>query len=286
MAAYADSMLAFADQTLNAVGLNLQPKLATIGRLDGEYDRGMRALDDHKYDDAVRLFDSVIIGKGSRADGALYWKAYALNRLGRRDDALAAIAQLRRDYASSHWLNDAQALETEVRQSSGQPVSPAQDSNDDIKLLALNGLISADPAQAVTLIEGVLKGNGSPKVKDRALFVLTQNQSPQAQQLLMNYAKGAGNPDLQIRALRYVGMSGSADARKQLASIYSSSTDSTVKRQILQSFMVSGDKETLFNIAKGEKDQDLRLGAIRQLGVMRAVDQLMQLYAAESSPEI
>lgn len=285
MAAYADSMLAFADTTLNALGMNFQPKLATT-RLDGDYDRGMRALDDHKYDDAVRLFDAVVNGKSARADGALYWKAYALNRLGRRDDALAALAQLRRDYAASHWLNDAQALQAEVRQSSGQAVSPAQDSNDDLKLFALNSLMNGDPERAVPLIDGILKGSGSPKLKDRALFVLTQSQSPQAQQLLMNYAKGAGNPDLQLRALRYIGMSGSSDAHKQLVSIYNSSSDAAVKRQIIQSYMISGDKDDLMNIAKNEKDQELRAAAIQQLGAMNAVDQLSQLYAAESSPDI
>jgi len=283
MTAYADSMLAFADTTLNGLGLNFQPR---AGRLDGNYDRGMRALDDHKYDDAVRLFDGVINGKSSRADGALYWKAYALNRLGRRDDALAALAQLRRDYSTSHWLNDAQALEAEMKQSTGQPASTAQDSNDDLKLFAINSLMNGDPERAVPQIEGILKGNSSPKLKDRALFVLTQSQSPQAQQILMNYAKGAGNPDLQVRALRYIGMTGTSDARKQLLSIYNGSNDAAVKRQIIQSFLMSNDKDDLVSLAKNEKDQDLRQTAIRQLGAMRAVDQLMQLYAAESSPEI
>jgi tetratricopeptide (TPR) repeat protein len=278
-------MLAFADTSLNALGINLQPKLPT-GRFDGEYDRGMRALDDHKYDAAVRSFDAVINAKSTRADGALYWKAYALNRLGRRDDALAAIAQLRRDYAGSHWLNDAQALEAEVRQSSGQAVSPAQESNEDLKLFALNSLMNNDPERAIPQIEGVLKGNSSPKVKDRALFVLTQSQSPQAQQLLMTYAKGAGNPDLQLRALRYIGMSGSSDVRQQLVSIYNGSSDAEVKRQILQSLMMSRDKDALFNIAKAEKDQSLRLSAIRQLGAMRGVEQLTQLYTADSVPEV
>src|SRR6202040_3098686 len=90
-------------------------------RGDGGYDAGSSAIDQHKYDDAVRYFDMVINAKSSRADGALYWKAYALNRAGKRDEALAAIAQLRRDYATSAWLNDAQALEAEVKQSNGQP---------------------------------------------------------------------------------------------------------------------------------------------------------------------
>jgi hypothetical protein len=269
---------------LNRSGFLFQPKLAT-GRFDADYENGTRALDDHKYEDAVRRFDTVINTKSARADGALYWKAYALNRLGRRDDAVAALAVLRRDYPNSRWLNEAQALEAEVKQSSGQGVSAAQETNEDIKLMAINSLMNADPASAMPLLEGVLKGNSAPKVKDRALFVLTQNQSPQAQQILTQYAKGAGNPDLQVRAIRYIGMSGTNDARAQLSSIYSGSNDTGVKRQIIQSLMTSNGKDSLFNLVKNEKDEELRAEAIRQLGAMRAIDQLSQLYKSETSED-
>ena len=269
---------------LNQSGVLLQNKLR-IGRPDADYDAGTRALDEHRYEDAVRRFDAVINIKSARADGALYWKAYALNRLGRRDDALAALAVLRRDYPNSRWLNDAQALEAEVKQGSGQAVSAAQETNEDIKLMAINSLMNADPNSAMPLLEGLLKGNGTPKVKDRALFVLTQNQSPRAQQILAQYAKGAGNPDLQVRAIRYIGMSGTNDARQQLASIYSGSNDVEVKRQVIQALMMSNSRDALIDLAKNEKDAELRAEAIRQLGAMRAVDQLGQLFKSETSED-
>jgi HEAT repeats/Tetratricopeptide repeat len=269
---------------LNGSGLLFQGR-SGAGRFDADYDSGTRALDDHKYEDAVRRFDAVINGKSARADGALYWKAYALNRLGRRDEALAALTVLRRDYPNSHWLNDAQALEAETKQGSGQAVSPAQETNEDLKLMAINSLMSADPDRAMPLLEGLLKGNSAPKVKDRALFVLTQNQSPRAQQILTQYARGAGNPDLQVQAIKYIGMSGTNDARQQLTSIYSGSTDAAVKRQVIQSLMISNGKDSLFALAKSEKDEELRAAVIKQLGVMRAIDQLSQLYASETSAD-
>jgi TolA-binding protein len=225
---------------------------------DRSYDAGLRALDQHKYDEAVQDFDAVINSKSTRAEGALYWKAYALNREGKRDDALAALAQLRRDFASSAWLNDAQALEAEVRQSSGQPVPPAQESNDDLKLLAINSLMNADPEHAIPLVEGILKGSNVPAVKDRALFVLSQNRSPQAQQALVDYAKGGGNPDLQLRAIQYLGMSGTKEAQQQLASIYGSSTDVRLKTEIVHALMMAHGNDALLNIAKTEKDVSLR----------------------------
>ena len=269
---------------LRASTLGLQTKLQS-DRSGGAYDAGTRLLDDHKYDDAILRFNGIIDSKSARADGALYWKAYALNRIGRRDEALATIATLRSSYPQSHWLNDAQALEVEVKQGSGKAVSPADETNEDLKLMAINGLMNADPDRAIPLLENLLKGSSAPRVKDRAMFVLTQSRSPRANQVLTDYAKGAGNPDLQVRAIRYIGMTGTPEAQQQLLNIYQASTDPAVKREILRGLMTSNSKDALFNIAKSEKDPALRLEAIRQLGSLRGVDQLVQLFNLESSTE-
>jgi hypothetical protein len=257
-------------------------------RDDAAYDSGARALDDHKYDDAVQRFDRVIAAKSARADGALYWKAYALNRLGRRDDAIAAVATLRRDYPSSRWLNDAQALEVEARQNSGQSVSPTDETNEDLKLMAINGLMNADPDRAVPLLEGILKGGSAPRVKDRAMFVLTQSHSPRAQQVLADYAKGSANPDLQMRAIRYIGMGGTADAQQQLSAIYGASTDVEVKKAILRSLFTAGASARLLDVARSEKDPALRVEAIRSVSLSRETQpsMLTTLYASDSDMRI
>src|SRR5690349_7842039 len=62
---------------------------------DSHYDKGTRALDAGRWDDARQIFDEIASAKGTRADGALYWKAYAEKRLGRTSDALATLASLR-----------------------------------------------------------------------------------------------------------------------------------------------------------------------------------------------
>ncbi len=54
---------------------------------ESSYRSGTRAIDRREYEHAVEAFDRVIERKSSRADGALYWKAYAQNKLGRRDAA-------------------------------------------------------------------------------------------------------------------------------------------------------------------------------------------------------
>jgi hypothetical protein len=264
---------------------------------DNLYDRGQSALDRHRWDEALADFTQAASQAGSRADGALYWKAYTLNKLGRRDDALAAIAELRKSYAASRWLDDAKALELEVKQASGQPVSPDSQSDDDLKLMALNGLMQSDPDRALSALDGLLKSALSPKLKEQALFVLAQNSSPKAQQMLEQVARGSGNPDLQLKAINYLGVSRGrkADGQNQpnngqmLSEIYGSTNDVNVKRAILNSLSANRDSDRLLQISKTEKAPELRLDAVRRLTAMRNPslgDYLVAMYGSEQDKQI
>jgi hypothetical protein len=256
---------------------------------DRLYQDGQRALDSRRWDQALEDFNQVAARAGSRADGALYWKAYTLNKLGRRDEAVAAIAELRKSYAGSRWLDDAKALEVEVKQASGQKVAPESESDEDLKLMAINGLMQSDSERAIPLLENLLKGAQSPKLKERALFVLAQSSVPKAQQLLEQVARGGGNPDLQVKAINYVGVA----RRKQgagngqlLAEIYASTNDANVKRAILSAYMANRDTEHLLQIAKTEKAPELRLDAIRYVGSGSGGDALVAIYGSEQDRQV
>ena len=255
---------------------------------DRLYDSGQRALEARRWDDALEAFNQVAAKAGNRADGAWFWKAYTLRKLGRRDDALAAIGELRKSYPNSRWLDDAKALELEVRQASGQNVAPESESDEELKLMALNGLMRSDPERALPILENLLKSAQSPRLKRNAVFVLAQSDLPKASQLLEQVARGGSNPDLQITAIRYIG-----EKRRQsngpqiLSEIYNSSSDVNVKRAVLSSLANSRDKDRLLQIAKTEKNQDLRLDAIRYLGSNNTAGaDLWQLYQSETAPEI
>ncbi len=253
---------------------------------DHDYQAGTHALDGNHFEDAIRDFDNAIARKGSRADGAYYWKAYAQNRLGRRADALATIAELRRSFPQSRWRNDAQALEMEIHAQSGTPVSPGGESNEELKLIALNALMQSDPNQAVPIVKKLLASNQSPGVKDRALFVLSQSGSPEAREVLLDMARGKSDPDLQSKAVRYISMMGGPESRAELAKIYASSSDAGLKREIIRSYLLSGAKAELLQAATTEKNQDLRREAIRTLAQTGGKDELWTLYKGENSPEL
>jgi hypothetical protein len=257
-----------------------------LERLDELYSDGREALDEDRYDRAAEKFSELASLNGPQTDAAMYWKAYAQNKLGKRDSALATIADLEKKYAQSRWIKDAKALEIEVRQSNGQPAHPESQPDEELKMLAITGLMNSDPQRAMPLLEKVLNGPGTPKEKSKALFVLAQNGSPQSREILARIARGESNPDLQRKAVEYLGMFGGQESRQTLATIYASTSDVSVKRAIIRSYMISGDKEHLFAAAKSEKDASLRADAIRQLGLVHAPEELRQLYATETSPEV
>jgi tetratricopeptide (TPR) repeat protein len=256
------------------------------GRADGEYSRGTRSLDKRQYAEAVQHFDRVVDARAARADGALYWKAYALNKLGRRDDALTALAELQKSYPQSRWLNDAKALDVEVRSASGQPVSPDSENDEELKLLALNSLMQSNADRALPTIERMLHGNSSPRVKQQALFVLAQSDSPQARTTIAQIAKGAANPDLQMKAIEFLATQGGRDSGAVLSEVYSSTTDDSVRKAVLNGFMINGDKNRLLQAAKTEKSPELRHHAIQMLGAMGAQNELWQMYQGETSTDL
>jgi HEAT repeats len=248
---------------------------------DETYRRAGRLVDEHQYERALEGYQQVIESKGSRVEGALYWKAYALGKLGHGAEASAALEELKKSYSSSRWLNDARALELEIRQGAGQKASPEAENDEDLKLLALNGLIGTDPDRVIPQVERILtSAKSSPKLKERALFVLAQSRNAKAREMLTKYARGGTNPDLQLKAVEYLGAHGAKEDRAVLSEIYQANSDLGIRRAILQSYVGSHDADTLLQLARSEQNETLRAEAIRYASIAGA--DVWPLYAGGS----
>lgn len=253
---------------------------------DALYSQARGSIDAGRYERAIELLDRLASpGNTYRVDAALYWKSYTLAKVGKRDDALTTIADMQKRFADSRWLKDAKALAVEIQQAAGRPVSPDSQNDEEIKLLALRGLMQSDPDRAVPMIEKLLAGNSSIRLQENALFVLSQSRSAKAREIIASVAK-TGNPDLQLRAIRYLGAAGGTDNRQLLDEVYRTSNDIAVKRAILRSLMTSGDRPRLLSIAKSDSSAEIRGEAVQQLANMRASAELSELYQSESSPEV
>ena len=250
------------------------------------YEDGTDYIDDEEWERAVEKFTRVAQLNGSRQDGALYWMAYALNKLNRRTEALSVIEGLKKGHPSSRWINDAKALEIEVRQRAGQNVKP-EHVDDDLKVMAIQSLMHTDPEKAFPLLDKIIKsGSYSKKVKGQALFILSQSSSPRAQALLAEIARGKANPQIQEDAIRYLGISGGQRNGQLLAEIYASGASTEVKEEVLKAWMISGNKTRVLDAARSEKNLELRKDAIRLLGVMGGRAELASLYANETSRDL
>ena len=160
----------------------------------GFFASGTRAINEGRWSDAVSIFKKVSEEHGEHADGALYWTAYAENKQGQAGHALDTCGQLRREYPRSGWIDECGALEIEIRSRSGQPVQQNPGQDEDMKLLALNSLMRQDEQRALAQIQEILNGDSPERLKERAVFILTQGRSKQAQDLLKEIALGKFNP--------------------------------------------------------------------------------------------
>jgi HEAT repeat protein len=245
---------------------------------DELYRAGNDALKDDKYDTAVAQFDQVAKMRGRRAAAALYWKAVALKKAGNKTEALATVAELKKDYPQSTYLKDARVLEVEMQ---GGAASPENVSSDEEKLLALQAVMQNDPEKGLGFAEKwIHSATISAKVKERLLFILSQSDSEKAAQVMLSIAKDTNDPDLQKRAIRYLGMNGNSRNRAALKEIYLSSSSVTVKKAVFQGWMMCGDKDSVVAVAREEKSPELRKEAIHYLGIMGARSELKQLYNA------
>ncbi len=253
---------------------------------DGAYAMGVKALDDHRWNDAVTAFDQAASGKGKRADAALYWKAYALKKLGKPDLAGATCGQLGSLYNQSRWNADCRALllpnnQGWARQEDDSAAGESgKDADSELKLLALNSLMNRDPAQAVPLLRGVLGGNQPASVKEHALFVVAQGRSPEAQTLMRELIVGKMGAEMQRQAIRSAGLFEGRRMNDALVEVYRTTPDPKAKRAVVQAFFLSADDARLVDLARNEKNMEMKRAIVSQLSLMQgnaAKDYMLEL---------
>jgi hypothetical protein len=275
---------------------------------DDAYTTGTRAMDEHRWQDAVSAFDKVISEKGKRVDAALYWKAYSLNKLGKTQLATATCDQLHSQFGDSPWNKDCNAISVDVqvdpkimaadqtkiridrihpnvkvapfRPDMGGDSGVTRGSDEDLKILALNSLLNRDPATALPLLRGILSGNQTLSVKKHALFVLAQSKSPEAEGILHDAALGKLDPQLQGQAIQAMAVFQGKRANDTLAEVYRTTTDPKIKSSIISAMFITKDAPRMVEMARSEKDLELKRRIVSELALMNdqaATDYMMEL---------
>jgi TolA-binding protein len=254
-------------------------------RDEDAYEQAMELIDEEEWNEALRPLNKLVSQK-TRLDAALYWTGYCYGKTNRTASALSTLARLQKEFPTSRWAKEAKALEMEVRGKSGQAPRPDQEDDLDLKLMAVSALAQSDPQEAMPMLAKILTSpSASRKVRERSLFVLAQMGTDQAGTAIAEVAKGKSSPELQRQAIKYLGVFGGSGNRKILSDVYTTTADPSLRREILKSFMVSGDKVFVLSAAKTEKDPALRTEAVRLLGVMGGSSELSQMYSGASSTD-
>ena len=275
---------------------------------DDAYTIGTRAMDEHRWQDAVSAFDKVVGERGKRVDAALYWKAYSLNKLGKAPLAIATCDQLHSQFADSSWNKDCNTFSVDVqvdpkvmaadnmrlridrvhpyvkigpiRPDMGGDSGVARGSDEDLKMLALNSLLNRDPVTALPLLRGILSGNQPLSVKKHALFVLAQSKSPEAEGILHDAALGKLDPQLQGQAIQAMAVFQGKRANDTLAEVYRTTTDPKIKSSIISAMFITKDAPRRVEMARNEKDLELKRRIVSELALMNdkaATDYMMEL---------
>ncbi len=155
----------------------------------------------------------------------------------------------------------------------------AQDDNvneeDELRIAALEALISAPPERALPRVRKILEGNSSNEVKESALFILSQIDLPEAQMLLVETARQSSG-DLQTEAIQMIGIGGQPTALSELSGIYEIG-DIDVREAVLEAYMIADDVEGVLDVAMTAEVEAEFEAAVEMLAVMDATEELRSL---------
>ncbi len=263
------------------------------------YRAGQRALSEERWSDALQAFSAIAADKGPESAAALYWKAWSQSKLDRRADALTTLSSLQSTYPKSDWIDDARALEIQLRGPRGSAVGAGSEGrsssqgdaksglsgDEELQLYALDGLMQADPEKAVPILERFLSSDRPLQLKKRALFVLSQSESPRAREILLRVARQGEPRELQVEAVRDLGIAGGQEDLAALSRIWKEASPE-VKGAVLEAWLIADQTGPILEAARSEPDPALRAKAIDQLGAMDASKELKALYSAEKDREL
>lgn len=239
------------------------------------YEQGQRELDQKNYPAAEATFSKLVAEDPDRQDAALYWLAYTQHKRRLDDPALETLETLIDTLPDSPWVDDALALQIEILDEQGQT---GELSSDEMKLYALNSLMNSASNESLDTLRQVINGKNSLQVKQRALFVLSQINSPEAFELIVTVAREAEQTELQDDAINVLGVAGTEAAMQQLHTLYTQSNDSSVRSKVLHAFMIAGKSDFIAKAAREEANPAVMADAIQLLGVLSDTQTLTQLY--------
>jgi HEAT repeat protein len=275
---------------------------------DSLYRAAREALNDEDYRRASRLFLQITdrYPRSAYAAQALYFRAFALYRLGREADlrdALDALEEHKSRFPNASTKGDAQQLTVRIqgrlaqlgdRQSAEAVTSQAAASTqcnsgerDDVRSAAMDALLQMNSANALPIIKGVLARRDacSATLRKKAMFLLSQKPSSESESLIIDAIRN--DPSMAVRedAIFWLGQMSSDRAGATLEELVTSSSDIRLREKALFSLSQQNSRRAQFVMRRIVESADspmkLRESAVFQIGQHASVataDYLKELF--------
>ena len=246
-------------------------------------------LDDRQYRRAANAFASLaqLYPATARAGDALYWQAWGLYQLGKDNSsksdltkALDVLSQYNLNYGkNTQMVNDATDLYAQIRAlqaklgDAGAAVDMASErdklrqtagctgsrADDEMRMAALDGLMSMNSADAIPILESVLKQKDPCKVelRKKAVFMIAQKRGSSVVPTLLDVARSDPSTDVRGDAIFWLGSSQAEAAIPALDSIIFQSKDDEVRKKAI--FALSQQRRDLARQALQRAAQDEKL---------------------------
>ena len=231
-------------------------------------------------------------------------------------EALERLNQFIQEFSESSWLDDAEVLRIEIAEGlvkkglksyrkyinealvlkEGVPIDVEADIHIElgetavvidpeveIKLVALNALLNMDDEKAFPILVKVVKENEDPKLREKALFVLSQVEHVEVVPVLVEVATKDHVIEVRDKAIFWLGQR--EDSVDALIKIYQQTTDPKLREKLVFAFSQNEKNEKAINmlidIAKNDKDPKIKEKAIFWLGQNmneKVLDALLDIY--------
>lgn len=267
---------------------------------DSLYRAARAALNRNEYRRAATLFDRISedYPRSAYAADAPYWQAFALYRIGGTAELQAALRQLqaqRESYPQARTRRDADALATRIRgelakqgdsraaervaataeRATGR--GQARGGGDDVRVAALNAMLQMDAEQAIPILRQVLarRDAGSASLRKKAVFLVSQKQSPETENLLLSVARNDPDPGVREQAVFWLSQVPTDRAVSILGDILRTSNDARVRDKAI--FALSQQQspragQILRAYAAGGNSAELQEKAIFWIGQQASAD--------------
>lgn len=251
------------------------------------YDEGQKALREQNWTAAAEQFETSIKADPDNADASMYWRAHALYKAGRKNEAERQVRNLKRKYPDSRWVNEARVLQIENDGSAPVLAATGDDPilDEELRMFALAQLMERDPGRAVPLVLDMMNSTESESVRKNSLFILGMSDDPRAQQAIAQMVRDSNDPALQVDAIHMLGVASNQPSYALLADLYREANSNEVRQAVIQAYIVGDQSQPLFDILKSEQNPALQTDIIHALGVMDATADLRVLYPTLTNAE-